>query len=472
MHGNLKRYGLLTAMPMASGLLFGGCAHPENYRWSDRAPPEMTSDLKQPRGSSFGAWDTPSVSVYSFATPTVDTPDISLKDLSDRGQAALVQAMTAAGADPAAIRDALLKAQKPKSEVAEDTVTKEGVYKRTLVANVTKGWNAVPGERLVWTWIHIVPLNFEFDGYTVVATDNQVLNISQITNATTASANASLGKSGSDTSATTTAGSPVSTVLTDVAGSTAGVGGTLSNTYTTTASINQQYVKLGADILPGELRIFRESERNLDVAGNTLIALTMKLAPEKWKNIGMETALRVAKQDLAKPDGTLNDPADIIFDVVQNEAPPPCALEAMVTLMYQVRRPKDGRSYIEGRQTVTYAKVSTEARRVVIVPADQVRKPAWRVYAKIAPDVALHATGPFANDLPIDFASYEQARNFVVWLNRMGSKVLGQSEPALGKTGLRLSSGITGQPILTGDYFVASVKQPDDQPQRCKRMVP
>lgn len=470
MHSGLKRRGLTVTSAATAVALLGGCAHPETYRWSNREAPVFSGTPTAPADSSFGSWGTPAVSVYSFATASPNTPDGNLRDLSDRGQAALIKAVTAAGADPAAIRDALLKAPKPKSDATEDAVTVEGTYKRTLVANVTKGWDAVPGERLVWTWIDMRPLNFSFDGYTVLATDNQLLNIAQITNATTASANASLGKTGSETTATTTAGSPISKVLTDVAGSTAGLGGSLSNTYTTTASINQQYLKLGADIVPGELRIFRESERNLDVAGNTLIALTLKLDPSKWTDVGMETSLRVLKQDLAKPDGTLGEPADVTLELAQNEAPPRCALQALVTLHYQTRRPRNGRSYVEGQQTVTYARASTDPMVVDIVPADEVRKPAWRVYAKAAPTIALHASGPFENDLPIDFATYEQARNFVIWLTRMGPKILGKDEPSIGKTGLRLTSGITEQPLFTGDYFVRSVADPDDLAMQCVRM--
>lgn len=467
MHGRLKT-GLTAASAAAAAL--GACAHPENYRWSDRTRPVFSGTPTAPANSSFANWNTPAVSVYSFATPPPSTSDVTLGELSDRGQAALIGAMTAAGADPAAIRDALLKAPKPKNEQTEDAVTVEGTYKRTLVANVTKGWDAVPGERLVWTWIDVRPLNFLFDGYTVVATDNQLLNIEQITNATTTSANASLGKSGSETAQATTVGSPLSKVLTDVAGSTAGVGGSLSNTYTTTAAINQQYVKLGADILPDELRIFRESERNLDVAGNTLIALTLRLDPSKWTGVGMETSLRVSKQDLAKPDGSLNDPADVTFELAQNQAPLRCALQALVTLHYQSRRPRDGRSYVEGQQTVTYARASTVPAVVDVVPADEVRKPSWRVYAKATPEIALHASGPFENELPIDFATYEQARNFVIWLTRMGPKVLGKDEPAIGKTGLRLTSGITDQPLFTGDYFVRRLADPRDLATRCARM--
>jgi hypothetical protein len=473
MHRGLKTRRLPASLAAAGVALLSGCAHPETYRWSSQAEPKFEGTPTAPQNSSFGSWSKPSVSVYSFATQPANTPDTTLRDLSDRGQEALIKAMTTAGADPAAIRDALLKTQKPKSETTEDTITVEGTYKRTLVANVTKGWDARPGDRLVWTWISVRPLNFSFDGYTVLATDNQLLNIAQITNVTAASTTASLGKSGSETNVTTTAGSPIARVLTDVAGSTSGLSGALSNTYTTNASINQQYVKLGADIVPNELRIFRESERNLDVSGNTLIALTLKLDPSKWRDgISMEPSLRVQKQDLAKADGTLGAPADVTFELAQNEAPPRCALQAEVILHYQIRRPRDGRSYVEGRQTATYERASTEKRVVDVVPADEVRRQVWRVYAKAAPDIALHASGPFENNLPIDFTTYEQARNFVFWLTSKGSEMLGQQQPAIGKTGLRLTSGINGQSLFEGDYFVKRVapKDEDETAPQCAGM--
>ncbi len=262
------------------GLLLVGCEHGENYRWSSASQPRFTPTLTAP-ASQFGSWEDPSVSVYSFPTPTLGPPETALRDLSDQGQAALINAYAARAATADDLRALLARPFKAPAAgpSGESASTAEGIYKRTLVANVTEGWAASPGDRLVWTWIHVRPVNFVFDGYTVIATDNQVLNIEQITNATTVGVNGTLGQTGSDTSTTNTAGTPVSSVLSRVAGSSAGLAGSLSNTNTTTAAINQQYVKLGADIIPTELRIYRESERNQDVAGNTLISLTMRLDP-------------------------------------------------------------------------------------------------------------------------------------------------------------------------------------------------
>jgi hypothetical protein len=350
-------------------------------------------------------------------------------------------------------------------------VTVEGSYKRTLVANVTKGWGATPGERLVWTWIDIRPDNFVFDGYSILATDNQLLNIEQVTNATTAGITGNLGRTGSQTETTNTAGSPISRVLSNVTGSSAGVSGSVSNTYTTTAGINQQYVKLGADIVPEELRIYRESERNLDVAGNTLIALTMRLDPTGWRGVRPERTNRVTKLRLLGADGSFANPADLPIEVTQNEAPPHCALTARVVMYYQDRRPRDGRSYVEGQQEADYTKTSYGPIPVTIVSADEVRKPSWRIYPRISPQAALQIQGPFEHNNPIDFTSYEQAHDFLVWLTHYGSQFYGKMEPPIGKAGLRLSSGVDGQPLFPPPYFVERTPDPPDLPSRCAGMA-
>lgn len=460
----------LTALAAATLFTLAGCAHPENYRWSGSEPPVFVGGLTTPPGSAFADWSKPAVSMYSFATPAPTAGATGLKDLSDRGQAALIAAMTAAGAKPEDIRDALAKPLKAKAETGEDHVTSEGSYKRTLVANITKGWNARPGDRLVWTWIHVQPLNFVFDGYSVIATDNQLLNIEQITNATTAGVSGNLGKTGSETAVTNTAGSPVSKALTEVAGSSAGISGSLSNTYTTTAAINQQYTKLGADILPTELRILRESERNLDAAGNTLIALTMRLDTSRWNGVDLERVQRVTKLDVVKADGSFASPAEVVFEVVSHKAPPRCPLLAKVRLYYELRAPKDGRAYVEGQHVARYTKDSYDAGEVVIMPADEVRNPSWRVYPA-ASKYALQVSGLLGYDTPLDFASFEQAHNFAVWLGQHSKYLAGRMDANIGKAGFSLNSG-TGTPLSSGSYRAERVKDdPDQLAGQCRGML-
>ncbi|PMV85299.1 hypothetical protein, partial [Pseudomonas sp. GW460-C8] len=48
-----------------------------------------------------------------------------------------------------------------------------------------------------------------------------------------------------------------------------------SNKRTTSADIISQYENLNVDITPDSLVLTRESERGLDVVGNTLVSLTL-----------------------------------------------------------------------------------------------------------------------------------------------------------------------------------------------------
>jgi hypothetical protein len=347
-------------------------------------------------------------------------------------------------------------------------VSVEGSYNRTLVVTVTKGVDAAIGDRLVWTWIDIRPKNFTFDGYTVIATDNEVLNVEQIQNQTMASIQGQVGKTTSDTSATTTTTPPVSSVLTNVLGTSLGATANLSNQYTTSAAINQQYVKLGADIVPKELRIYHESERNLDVAGNTLIALTMQVNPEQWVQPARQVDVqRVTKLTLTQ-NGALAAPDKVSLEVTLEKSPPHCPLLADVTMLYELRHVVDNaRSYVEGDQEVQFQKNSTRLEGVEIAPADAVRKPSWRIYGAGDP-YRLHPikiSDVFEELLPLDFSTYEQARDFAVWMNHNAALFKTDKPVKIGTAGLELSSGGAGIPFPRGDYYADGFRDPAETPE-------
>lgn len=465
------------ALPLAA-LLLAGCAHPENFRWREGADPGLGAPPPAPPNSEF-EWNVPSVAVYSYATPPAPTPGLAIRDLSDRGQAAFVEAMTRAGAQPDTIREILARPLSGNPVRVEGAASIEGSYNRTLVATVTEGWSAGPADRLVRTWVDIQPLNFLFDGYTIVATDNQVLNIEQITNATTGSLQAQLGRTTSDTSVATTTGTPTTNVLTDVLGTSAGASANLSHTRTTSAAINQQYTRLSADITPRELRIYRESERNLDVAGNTLIALTARLDVRRWEHDPslrsmIDRSQRVTKLSLIKEDGSPFAPADVKIEVAYQESPPPCPLLADVYLLYELRRVTDNaRSYVEGEQEARYDRNRYDRRRVEIVPADVVRRPSWRIYGADAPGgpppPVVRLRDALGRTQPLDFTSYQQARNFAEWMNRHRAQIQGPGL-RIGGAGLELYSGDPQVAFPAGPFTAAIVPPPEDLGDRCRRM--
>ena len=452
-----------TGALLALAWVLASCAHPEDRRWAKGYTPVMSPLPAQPLGSQF-EWRRPSVAFYSFETPAPGSPAPTIRDLSDQGQAALIEAMTRAGAKPEDIRDTLARPLAPKAAPAEGSASVEGSYKRTLVATVSRGWDAGPADRLVRTWIEVMPLNFVFEGYTVIATDNQLLNIEQVTDTSSASLQAQLGHTTSDTSSTTTAAPPTTDVLSRVLGTSAGLSGNLSSQRVSAATINQQYTRLGADILPTELRILRESERNLDVSGNTLIALTLRIDPTRWRrDLGpapgqlQETTHRVTKMRLANDAGALQAPGDVVLEVSLQKSPPACPLVADVYLFYEMRRvTANAGSYMEGKQRADYDRSVYRRDRVQVVPAEVVRRPSWRIYPARGDGILL--AGAFGS-LPLDFTSYEQARNFAEWLNRKRSAIRGPGL-AIGKAGLRLFSGDEQLAFPAGPYQARPYVQP------------
>ncbi len=132
-------------------------------------------------------WNGPSVSVYSYATPTPATPSLSVTGLSDRGQAAWIEALAKSHADATKLGAILSKPIGKTDDDTEGAATHDETFSRTLVATVAEGLNAGPADRLVWTWVDIRPDNFSFDGYTIAATDNEQLTVETVQNQSTAS---------------------------------------------------------------------------------------------------------------------------------------------------------------------------------------------------------------------------------------------------------------------------------------------
>jgi len=419
-----------------------GCEHWEDYRWSGGDPivkPLTNQQIRElpPLAKNWAPavdgddidWQEPSVQVYSFPTPNPSQPPLAIKDLSDRGQAALISALLKPGAKLDTLRAAVAT---PLSEEPGGIASVQESYSRTLVASVTKGVDALPGDRLMWTWILVKPRNFRFRGYSIVATDNQVLNIEHVQTDTTGSLQAQAGKQLALGQTVSSGSSTNTTTLTD----TLGLTGSLSQQRTASADVNQQYMKLGADIWPHFLRIYRESERNLDVGGNTLVSLTVQA--DGWKSPAVEhVTARASKLKLTK-SGTMSAPKAALFQLTIEKEPPHCALVADVRLLYQIRTIQSHRNtYLEGKQNVGIRQNATPWHAVTIVPANEVRPPSWEVVNDQG--FPIEASDVYRHRLPLDFSSFEDARLFAEWVQANGSWLAAHPHLPIGKTGVLLS---------------------------------
>lgn len=431
---------------IVAGVTLAGCQHPENYRWAGQAAyvrsERVTAALDEVARDTRIDWSRPQVDVYAFATPPKDAPaPVGIKDFSDHGQAALILAMAQKGAKPDQIRAALAKPITDDANTSSNSASSRDSFSfdRTLVATVSKGLMARPGDRLMWTWILVKPLNFEFAGYTILATDNDTLTIEKVQNQTT-----------------TTLRGEITASLPGPAKVEPSASGEVANQYTTSADINQQYVRNGVDVQPRFLRIYRESERNLDVAGNTLIKLSLVAKPDTLygKYQPPQKVLRATNPKLFK-EGKLLAPMEAALDVSSVTLPFRCDLLAEVRLIYQMRKiDSNERSYVEGEQRVTIEQDASEWRKQVIMKADEVAPPSWEIY-----DGSRQIYGTTVNNerLPLIFTNYDAARDMASWM-------MAERATRIGKTPLQLTAG--GEPFPKRYPLLIARRVPDKDNQQ------
>ncbi|MFW2851183.1 hypothetical protein ACM61V_04570 [Sphingomonas sp. TX0543] len=391
-----------------AALSLAACAHPEDRRWTS------VSELP---AASLPPGEVPQVRVYSFTPPKPDAPKSTIRDFSDRGQAAIIDSLAAKSADPDAFRKQLATPLKAPSGGGADDRTK---LARILVVSISKGPDSRPGDRLVRTIVTITPKRngprstFEFAGYTVAATDTKVQSIAHLEDVTDLSLTASLAptiKGFGDNS----------------------VGGTASNKRTTSADIISQYENLNVDITPDSLVLTRESERGLDVVGNTLVSLT--LAPTTGTDPLQDFV--VSSQKLFEAGKPLT-PEKATFAISPLSTFARADLVATVTLRYVLRRIVSGREfYTEGKQGVQL--VTGNAPGVsegVLVRSVDAQPLLYMVCIKARnhqPVMAVTVDGRARNVL---YDDADGARAMATWLS-------GRSVTAIGGEGVTLGLGRT-----------------------------
>jgi hypothetical protein len=313
-------------------------------------------------------WSRPHVAVYSTAAPP--HASATLRDLGDQGQAEAIRFLEK---DPsqkrvwANLQEALDDA---KSIVGEHDPFR---FDRVLVANVAQGVDWEPGDRMVWTRVLVEPINFSFAGYSVAQTDNETQKVSSIERTDSR-------KFSADLSAT----------IPGMEGPKASLGPSSDHSVKTDTEINAQYEKLGVDIMPGFLRIMRQSETGGDAVGNTKVSLTAVTDPEMiWKRYPKDRPQRQADDkpivDLVTGthfdgdgDPLADDKTRQAVDILPEVRVPHCALRARVWMLYEERRIDSGRdSYDESKQNVTMVHDAEDKQDVDIVSADEVSPAVW-----------------------------------------------------------------------------------------------
>jgi hypothetical protein len=266
--------------------------------------------------------------------------------------------------------------------------------------------------------------SFEFAGYTIAATDTKIQNIANLETSSQASLSATL--------APTIGGFGDNSVE-----------GGISRSHKTSAVITQQYENLNIDIVPHELIVTRESERGLDVIGNTIVALTLAPPPRTDEPVAF-----LAGATKLYDKGKALAAARAEFEVRPLAFLSACPLYADVELDYQLRRIVQGREYYtEGKQRVAIVRGSLEAEEYPLVRADEAQRALYQIVVSAGGTRSqLFARTTDGSQKALLLDDYESARSLAHWLQQGGG-----SRPGAGGIELRMG----GDPWPRGARFKA-----------------
>jgi hypothetical protein len=390
----------------------------------DHKPDSQLLPQHQIAGKPITDWTKPNVTVY--AAPVRHQSRALLRDLSGDAQARAVDLLAKNLSSPSwsELRKALI-------DDAHSGIDDPFHFNRTLVATVTKGTQWEPGDRMIWTRVFVQPINFKFAGYTVAATDNETAKITSIEATTSQKISAQIGAT-----------------VPGLTAPAASVDPSEEHAVKTKSDIAAQYERLGIDILPGFLRIIRESGTGGDVVGNTRISLAIETDPWTVQKRYPTEEIPAINDDvvLVVTGMHINDGADDLtgkaasLTVIPQTQLPHCRLLARIWMLYEQRRITKGREfYDESRQTVELYRDATQPADVEIMGADDVA-PFWVIRivppGQTASEQKSEKTKVLGTMLPPDgqfrelaFTDYLEASQLAGWVRRnrgaqIGTRIL------------------------------------------------
>lgn len=399
---------------VAATLFLSGCAHPEDRRWADAIPGPQTA---------LADWQ-PTINVYTVPTPVPASKKTKLRDLSDRGQAALITAMSGKDTDPDKLKERLSGSLEGSTE--SDTIDATA-FDRTLVISINRPVEAPVGDRLMRTIVTIRPEpGFVFTGYTIAKTEYSTQDIAHIENADEISLGASLAptiKGFGDNSIT----------------------GSYGRKTTSSADITAAYEKLGIDIQPDRLIVIRDSERGTDVQGNTLVELTMARRTAEEDGWGF-----MATTFLGFKTGAPLGLSQATFGIKRVNFLASCPVRARVDFSYLMRKVVSGREYYtEGKQRVMLQPGSLYNDNVVLLNASETQPMLYQIVATQGyKESVLLAQTIEGQSGPLLFDDAVKASAFARWIR-------GKTGKSLGKDGVIVT---TGSPALDQSASYAATR--------------
>lgn len=385
--------------------------------------------------------------------------------LSDRGQAALVEALARIPRDRSGFLNDVI-GRSPASVPARTGQPLSDRAERTLVVTLSRPLggdeNFQPGDRIIRAVVNVRPLNFTMAGYSAIRTDRQSAEVATVTRDSQISGNASLSAG------------PAAAAAVPVGGS---AGLEASRRLQTQATLREWPEVLTVEPIPGCLRMTRESPRGSDLTGNAFVNLsiiaerppTPANAPNRaGRGADMPcgqttTATRSPRSAMlfvlwvVGPDLQFRDGAPVVagsarVGALQTHVNEP--LQAEVTLDYVLRRiVSGGQHYSEGRHSVELQSGHETLCQTVVQGEDVL--PTLYVIGQDGRDDASDddregrlvrvETAPGDGRTALSFTDFQTARSVARWINRTRPARFGSMRLHLPYSGQYAARRFTGR---------------------------
>lgn len=417
--------GLLLTLLVTATITACAPKAPFDNRWAEKSPvPQTVEDSKDLNNPNI-----PQLSIA--AVPTESGSRMKPKDLPDHAGASYFEQL-AKFSKTASEFVKLSGIPLGPNEKTLDTTS----FDRTLVITVSKGAYR-PGERIVRTRVTITPNNFSFSNYTIAATEYSTINIDNVTSTQ------SVGY-----------GAELSPNLTGTIAGTGNLSANYSNAISNTAQISQRIEQLTVSIRGDSLIVDRESERGLDLTGNTLIRLSLKVMdPDDDKFVDHQVIVNSTK---IRDDQGLLSPEKASISFITATITKPIDFKAEASIEYVRRMILNGAStYTESDDEIQWVVNPAPAPKIefTLLPRREMEVPRWVIRTSDQKQTLFIKT--LEGIRQVRFTDFGAAQELVGWLKNMCASKVGSQSLLIAK------NNDTAHPIeLTSDKFPKG-KYPD-----------
>ena len=338
---------------------------------------------------------TPALSISSVAAEQVNAT--RWRDLPERTGAAFAEVLGQKIPDPRQYIAALAEPIKGRAELNRNRTT----LSRVIDVGVSpQGYD--PVDRLVRTQVVIVPVNFQFTGYTFAQTDYQIIDLESVTSTRSQTASLKLSPQFGNT----------------IEAAEAGVSSTQGQQSVYANRVRVRELSVGFS--PRRVTITRDTAPGINLWGNTLL----KASARPWSDRDIRNETLVAGFKLADENtGADLAPAKATITLSLDTLWKPKTLFVCAQLYYVSRHVTSGMEYHdEGRQVVRESEGTTPARIYELVDAEEVETQRFGLSHPSGSFVAIDTPTGIR---PLTFTSALDATVAREWLERVRAGQIG-----------------------------------------------